>query len=253
MIGDAAAGVARALNDSLGTIIHDIQNILRRISSDEDRNERLASETGVDLARMNEYLRRRGAMDLLRDVMASGAQAAETLARFQALKADPAGRRREPVRLGDLADVVTSRFLREARPGGEGRFGAITVERVDEGETPAVSLDAPRIEEAVLALLKHAACALSVQPPGMPRRIRVRTARRERHAVIVVEDNGPGIPPQDLSGVFDPFGGKKGEVKPSTLEMAAACVCVVLDHDGYVSVESKPGAGSRFTIALPVP
>jgi len=65
---------------------------------------------------------------------------------------------------------------------------------------------------------------------------------------ISVEDNGPGIPPEILPKIFDPY----FTTKPggSGLGLATA-YAIVSRHQGHLGVESVPGVRTRFTIDLP--
>ncbi len=65
---------------------------------------------------------------------------------------------------------------------------------------------------------------------------------------IVVSDNGPGIKPEHLRKIFDPYFTTKQ--KGSGLGLATT-YSIVKNHDGYIGVESKPGDGTTFTIYLP--
>ena len=67
---------------------------------------------------------------------------------------------------------------------------------------------------------------------------------------IVVADTGPGIPAQDLPHIFEPFFTTKGIVGGTGLGLAI-CREIILGHRGDIRVESEPGRGSRFIVALP--
>jgi PAS domain S-box-containing protein len=69
---------------------------------------------------------------------------------------------------------------------------------------------------------------------------------------LKVSDNGPGIPPEHMDRIFDPFYSKKKMGRKGTgLEMAVAWG-TVMDHDGYIETESRDGSGSAFTLFFPV-
>ena len=65
---------------------------------------------------------------------------------------------------------------------------------------------------------------------------------------ITIRDNGRGIPEEVLRRIFDPY----FTTKPggSGLGLATA-YAIVIKHGGHISVDSKPGLGSTFTIDLP--
>ncbi|NOY98605.1 MAG: GAF domain-containing protein [Chloroflexi bacterium] len=68
-----------------------------------------------------------------------------------------------------------------------------------------------------------------------------------------VQDNGPGISPEDQERVFDKFTRLKGKNKPAGLGVGLAfCRLAVEGHGGRIWVESQPEQGSRFCITLPV-
>ncbi|MFW5698511.1 MAG: response regulator, partial [Planctomycetota bacterium] len=67
---------------------------------------------------------------------------------------------------------------------------------------------------------------------------------------LAVSDTGSGMEPETLSRVFDPFFTTKGVGEGTGLGLAAASG-TLHDHGGGITVESRPGAGSRFTIHLP--
>ena len=69
-----------------------------------------------------------------------------------------------------------------------------------------------------------------------------------RNVWITVRDEGVGIPEEFLSKVFDPYFTTKQ--RGSGLGLAT-CYSVVTNHEGLLTVESKPGEGSRFHIVLP--
>jgi CheY-like chemotaxis protein/two-component sensor histidine kinase len=69
--------------------------------------------------------------------------------------------------------------------------------------------------------------------------------------VITVADTGPGIKAEHLARVFEPFFTTKGEGDGTGLGLAI-CQRIVENHGGRISVESRPGAGARFRIELPV-
>ena len=72
--------------------------------------------------------------------------------------------------------------------------------------------------------------------------------RPERGVKIAILDEGVGIPQENLAKIFDPYFTTKAEASGLGL---AACYSIVRSHGGYLSVESKPGAGTAAYIHLP--
>ena len=67
---------------------------------------------------------------------------------------------------------------------------------------------------------------------------------------VRVEDEGAGIPPENLPKVFDPFFTTKGVGEGTGLGLSVA-YGIVKEHGGWIDVESRPGEGAAFTAYLP--
>jgi signal transduction histidine kinase len=76
----------------------------------------------------------------------------------------------------------------------------------------------------------------------------------ERVAVFTVADTGIGIEPAEAERIFEPFvrlDAARGRETGGTGLGLAIARSIVIAHGGTLTVESRPGAGSRFTISLP--
>ena len=79
----------------------------------------------------------------------------------------------------------------------------------------------------------------------------VRLTTLDGNAVITVEDDGPGIAPELLSRVFDPFYTTKPEGEGTGLGLSVSAG-IVADHHGRIAATERPGGGARFTVELPL-
>ena len=69
-----------------------------------------------------------------------------------------------------------------------------------------------------------------------------------RYVKITIRDYGAGIPEEYLHKIFDPYFTTKQ--KGSGLGLASV-YSIIKNHDGYIGVESKVGAGTTFQIYIP--
>jgi signal transduction histidine kinase len=107
------------------------------------------------------------------------------------------------------------------------------------------------LNQVVLNLIINAAHAIQEQG-GADGLIRIRAESIKGSALLHVEDNGAGIPEAIASRIFEPFFTTK-EVGKGTGQGLAFCYDVIVNkHHGCIDVDSMPGQGTRFTIALPV-
>ncbi len=79
----------------------------------------------------------------------------------------------------------------------------------------------------------------------------VRTRREDGWVVVEIEDNGPGIPAENLSKIFDPFFTTKGPGKGTGLGLNISRNLIVQKHQGQMSVKSEPGS-TCFSVRLPM-
>ncbi|HEX8244970.1 MAG TPA: HAMP domain-containing sensor histidine kinase, partial [Longimicrobium sp.] len=77
----------------------------------------------------------------------------------------------------------------------------------------------------------------------------VSVQRDAGHAVVQIADNGPGIAPDKLERIFQPFVSTKGKGMGLGL---AICREIVESHGGRIEVESAEGQGTTFTLRLPL-
>jgi signal transduction histidine kinase len=68
---------------------------------------------------------------------------------------------------------------------------------------------------------------------------------------IEIKDNGRGIPEERINKIFDPGFTTKGAGVGTGLGLSI-CYQIIQDHRGEITVESKVGEGTTFTIVLPV-
>jgi signal transduction histidine kinase len=117
------------------------------------------------------------------------------------------------------------------------------------GAAPRVFATERQLAQIWLNLLVNAAQAI---PAGNAQhhRIEVRSGSDERGwAIVDVEDSGPGIAPELLARIFDPFfSSKRGAGKGLGLPITRQ---IVAELGGELSVRSTVGVGSRFRVALP--
>lgn len=71
------------------------------------------------------------------------------------------------------------------------------------------------------------------------------------HIEITIEDDGPGIPPQLMDRIFDPYFTTKAVGKGSGMGLAVVHG-IVQSHDGSISVQSDMGRGTRFQLLFPI-
>jgi signal transduction histidine kinase len=69
--------------------------------------------------------------------------------------------------------------------------------------------------------------------------------------LVQVIDTGIGIPPENMTKIFDPFFTTKDVGRGTGLGLAV-CYGILSDHGGRLDVRSSVGAGTTFTITLPV-
>jgi PAS domain S-box-containing protein len=117
----------------------------------------------------------------------------------------------------------------------------------------AALLDAARIQRVLGNLLSN---AVKYSPDGGPIRVRVSEVRSPAGAFaeVVIEDEGIGIPPDDLPRIFDRFHRGSNVVRRiagTGLGLAGARQLVEL-HGGSISADSQEGTGSRFTLRIPL-
>jgi signal transduction histidine kinase len=79
----------------------------------------------------------------------------------------------------------------------------------------------------------------------------LRTFAEEKHVVVEIVDNGPGIPEDILSRIFEPFFTTKAPGKGTGLGLHISHDIVANRHHGLLLVESKPGE-TKFKVLLPV-
>lgn len=116
------------------------------------------------------------------------------------------------------------------------------------GDIPPITCVPSQINQVFLNLVTNAAQA-TAENAGV---ISI-TTRREGDDRVAVEvaDNGHGIAPEILPRIFDPFFTTKEVGRGTGLGLSIAYK-IVEQHGGVIRVESKPGAGTRFCVILPL-
>jgi len=104
--------------------------------------------------------------------------------------------------------------------------------------------DAGRLEQVLVNLLLNAGKAQQ----GKGRiTLRARSVPGENALELIVEDEGPGIPAENLTRIFDPFFGS-GEGVGLGLAVSYGIVRAL---GGTIAAENRPGGGARFVVRLP--
>jgi PAS domain S-box-containing protein len=113
----------------------------------------------------------------------------------------------------------------------------------------AVEADAGRLRQILHNLIRNAVEALEGQEKAALKVTTRGTREFDIRAVfIVVEDNGPGIPPDSVDRIFDPY----VTSKPKGTGLGLAIVKkLVEEHGGWVEASNRAEGGARMTIALP--
>lgn len=212
--GELAAGLAHELNNALAAILG--QTALARAGQGD------LSVLARALRRIEEQAQRMAA--LVSDMLGF---------------ARPAPPRLETARLKDVVMAAAELFAPECDQRG------VLLQLGDLDPHIEAQVDSGQIQQVLLNLLRNALQALPSERGG---RIVVRSFIREGTAVIEVEDNGAGIPPEILPKIFDPFFSTK---KAGTGLGLSISYAIAREHRGNLTLESRPGEGTVARLELP--
>ncbi|HYN74477.1 MAG TPA: ATP-binding protein [Candidatus Methanoperedens sp.] len=222
-LGEMAAGIAHEIKNPLAGIYGAAQVLSREFPEGDPKREILDEMTGL-ARRLDNSIR-----DLL------------NFARYTEPQFSKAN-------LNDVIDKVL--FLLRQIP--EGKRAKIV--RDFDPAIPEIEMDPEQIKQVFLNLALNAlqaspgGCTLTIRTRSeVPPEVGVDPARR-RFVMASVSDDGPGIPPDRIGKIFQPF----YTTKVSGTGLGLSMTRKILDlHEGRITVRSEPGKGATFTVLLP--
>ncbi|WP_305043983.1 two-component system sensor histidine kinase NtrB [Geoalkalibacter sp.] len=215
-IGQLSAGVAHELNTPLGSVLGYARLLLK---------DRTLNAT------------QRAWTEIIAEQVKKSSAIIQGLLRF-ARQSNPAQRCLSACRLNDI--------ITQTLPVLSTELSKRKIELVSDLEPlPAVMADPRELEQLVLNLTMNA-----LQAIGAKGRIEVRTRHVGSRVLMTVEDNGPGIPEQIRSRIFDPFYTTKPLGEGTGLGLSI-CSGIVSDLGGTIDVASREGQGATFIVSLP--
>jgi signal transduction histidine kinase len=228
----ATAERFRRLGEVAGGVIHDVNNVLASIQGRTQLlRQRLQREDNADLAR---YL------EVIDKVTQGGARAVRRLLEFgRPPRVAPA----PPVDLNSLVQDV----LEISRPRWDDagrRNGRRYTIRLETAPLLPIAADPSELREALLNIVLN---AFDAMPEGGE--LWVSTGGDAEAVCCVIADTGPGMPETVRRRIFEPFFTTKGE-RGTGLGLSVAHT-LITRHGGRIEVDSRPGAGTIFTLRFP--
>ncbi len=219
-LGTLAAGVAHEIRNPLTAVKARLYTLRRLLTSDEAKEDARAITHEVD------RLER-----IVRDVLG------------YARPADAA-----------LGQTELAAWLREFAAFVQPELTAAAIELiVDAGVTANVKIDANQLRQVMLNLVRNAREAFEGRPGqiklSLHREGAATRGQAAEMAVLSVVDNGPGIPAKIQARLFDPFFTTKSTGTGLGLSIVAR---LVENQGGSIAFQSAPGAGTRFSVRLPL-
>ncbi|MGD9505350.1 MAG: response regulator [Syntrophobacteraceae bacterium] len=222
-VGDLAVGIAHEINNPVGIMVEEagwIDDLLEEVNLPENES-------------LHELKR------ALKQIRAQGERCKQITHKLLTFgrRTDP---KRRDVQMNDLIESVAASARKSLPPG-------VRIETRYEPELPIVSVSSMEMQQVLLNLIGNAVDAVG----GEDGLIEIRTKKDGDFVVIEVADNGCGIPKANIGRIFDPFFTTKPVGRGTGLGLSI-CYGLVKKHDGDISVESEPGAGSIFRVRLPI-
>lgn len=232
-LGQLSAGIAHELNNPVGFIygnldllrssVLDLIDLCAANSSDSEELERIREDVESIISDC------RDGASMIRDIV-------QNLRTFSRL--DEAEFKRTDVHEGI---VSATRLLSRYFSGGN-----ITLIQDYGEDVPQIDSFSSQLNQVWMNLLVNAAQAV-----GSGGEVRISTRREEANVLVTVEDNGCGIPKENLDRIFDPFFTTKPVGEGTGLGLSII-FGIIERHGGSIDVESTVGEGTTFTVALPI-
>ena len=236
-------------------VLHDITDLRRADQVRRDFVANVSHELRTPLTAVRGYLEALGEPDVDGDdrrrfleILMSNTRRMERLVK-DLLRLARLDAGQETLELGscDVRELLQS-VIEELKPSLEARRQDVTIETAP--ATVRVTADPAKLHDVLRNLIGN---ATTYAPEAS--RIRVVVERLADSTRISVTDEGPGIPDEDVSRIFERFYrvDKSRARDPGGTGLGLAIVKHLVElHGGRVRVENAPGAGACFTIELPV-
>jgi polar amino acid transport system substrate-binding protein len=114
---------------------------------------------------------------------------------------------------------------------------------------PKVKGNFQRLEQVVVNILINASQAIEKKMGSIV--IATSYREKEKENLLRISDDGKGIDAKTVKQIFDPFFTTKRNQGGTGLGLSIA-YGIIKEHKGRIEVESKPGAGTTFSIYIPV-
>jgi PAS domain S-box-containing protein len=128
------------------------------------------------------------------------------------------------------------------------KLSGVSIDFLPDLSMPSVVGDPHQLMQVFLNLIINAEQAIrEVRPRGT---LRVRMGRKGQRVWVSFQDDGPGIPADQLDKIFDPFFTTKRPGRGTGLGLSVS-LAILKKYDGDIEVQPAPGGGTVFTINLP--
>jgi signal transduction histidine kinase len=219
-LGELTASIAHEVNQPLGAISTNALACLRFLDREKP-----------DLGEVR---------DILRDIITDSNRAHEVIGRIREL-AKKADIQKVPLDINDVIEEVLHIFRHEALSNG------VSLQLELASELPQVLGDRIQLQQVIMNLLINGIQATSAVT-GRPRELRIRSRRHQSDEIlVVVEDTGIGIEPENVDQLFNAF----FTTKPNGMGIGLSiCQSIVEQHGGRIWATRNSEVGSTFQFTL---